>query len=57
MEQLIVAVKFDSPGDIRRVNRPGMLDVLETIPQQAKEGIDIEKSKGFHHVILIKLLL
>lgn len=34
---------LDSPGDIRRVDKSGMLDVLETIPRQAEEGIAIGK--------------
>ncbi len=43
MEEVIKVMILDSPGDIRRVDKSRMLDVLETIPRQAEEGIAIGK--------------
>ena len=43
MEELITVMILDNPGDIQRVDKSGMLDVLETMPRQAEEGIAIGK--------------
>jgi glucose/mannose-6-phosphate isomerase len=43
MDEIITVMILDRPDDIRRVDKSGMLDVLDTIPCQIEEGIAIGK--------------
>lgn len=57
MEELITSMILDSPGDIRRVDKSGMLDVLETIPRQAEEGIAIGKKTKVSSCDINKIII